>query len=900
MNAEQTTRRRARMRGRLAQMAAVLVAGGLLGATVTVANPSAAQAAGATQQDSHVTVEWGSGNVQVGADATATAAEVTAANPDHKALTSKDGQGAEDGGSGHWDDFKNLSITVGQTASLADQAVTVTIAGMAATEENWSLLSNFVQLMQCWGPNPNAADFMETCQFGSFHQSSGELNAGTLLNGADPLYVGSRYDRTKSTPFFVPFRTVFNQVSEPREAQNYTHAIITGTSSFFTSATSNEQPVVQISDGASTSVQFETQSATSQPYLGCGADAGPRCWLVAVPRGTHSGTLEGHSPAENTDCGNSENGLRENTYGGVLSSQYGSPMDSNCSFWQDRIVVPLDFQPTVSACPAGAAERRLLGTELVSRAMSSWQNALCTGSEGAIYSLSTTTGATTRSRVISGDAGVGLTLQAAGVGEVTEQNDIRYAPVANTAITFAFISQDHSDEVTDITLSPRLIAKMLTMTYKATIPWVSGRSERYDDHLDPDNAQNLGADPEFQELNPEVNIGSTTDAPVVVMVGPQGEDAVEQLWKYLQTDDEARAFLQGQSDPWGQTINCYFLPATNPKACGGGLGGVDLSKDAVDTFPKADQTTAPDQETANRDFYGRLIDATAMAPYVGSFEAATRAMFRGSSSVTTQNGWDNLKENSAGEKGGWSSAPLVARVAPGKHLIGATSWSSAARYGLSLASLQLPNSDVAVKPTDASVAAGLTGGVNGALTTLTAADATAVPQDGYPLTTTVYAMADVASASLDDGARAEYGHFLEYAAADGQTRGELPGQLPAGYVPLTTAQRAQTLALAGFVRHPPTVAGQNPGEGTAGGENPGGGTDAGSPGGGNPGDGSSPEEGNPGGGVPGDGAVTASAQSETEATTGTGGAGALGATLLASVAGLAASPFLLRRQGADQ
>ena len=93
---------------------------------------------------------------------------------DHKKMLT-DASGA-DAGSGHWDDFKNLKVTVSKTAGLRDEAVVVTATGMAPTSF-WNgyphLPSNFLQLMQCWGDDPLAADFAETCQFGAWSQGTG-------------------------------------------------------------------------------------------------------------------------------------------------------------------------------------------------------------------------------------------------------------------------------------------------------------------------------------------------------------------------------------------------------------------------------------------------------------------------------------------------------------------------------------------------------------------------------------------------------------------------------------------------------------------------------------------------------------------------------------------------------
>ncbi|MFK5073775.1 hypothetical protein ACI4BE_30060, partial [Klebsiella pneumoniae] len=77
---------------------------------------------------------------------------------------------------------------------------------------------------------------------------------------------------------------------------------------------------------------------------------------------------------------------------------------------------------------------------------------------------------------------------------------------------------------------------------------------------------------------------------------------------------------RGEPDPWGTRINPYFLPAGHPDAKGGGLA-YDLSRDPIDTVPRADQTRFPEATTPAEEeelktrYRGLQVDSVGMMPY---------------------------------------------------------------------------------------------------------------------------------------------------------------------------------------------------------------------------------------------------------------------------------------------
>src|SRR5436305_2507848 len=84
---------------------------------------------------------------------------------------------------------------------------------------------------------------------------------------------------------------------------------------------------------------------------------------------------------------------------------------------------------------------------------------------------------------------------------------------------------------------------------------------------------NITHDPEFQALNPQVAPSSSGNfgAATLLMLSSDS-DVVHALTAYIDADREARAWLDGQPDPWGMVVNPNYK-------------GIDLP---VDTWPLLD------------------------------------------------------------------------------------------------------------------------------------------------------------------------------------------------------------------------------------------------------------------------------------------------------------------------
>jgi len=689
--------------------------------------------------------------------------------------------------SGALSDFKNLSITVGQTSDLVDQTLRVSYQGMAATNgSQGGGKSNFLQVMQCWGADPNAANFRDTCAFGAWAPSgindAPATQLGTAGAGPDVL------NRPSNVPFLAPDGT--SSTADPGHADN-------GIRQYFNSTTGNEQDFVTIpNDGGSNAgfTLFNAQSAATAPWLGCGTPtndqgAGNRCWLVVIPRGTHSGSISGDS----IQCESSVFG--DGGFGTITGTQIGSPLSTDCSYWSDRIVVPLTFTPIASHCADGSQEVNTNGSMLLDGAMHSWQQALC--STGAsTYNIANNSGALTRAQLLSGQVGLAFlgepVTQADDDSDSWSTADIRYGPVVNAALTIGFVAESTSgQQVTTLKLTPRLLAKLLTQSYQYQVP-MNAHIGQFEVPELANNPGDIGDDPEFQQLNPGVQpLGLFVSADVgFIEVGPQGDDALQLLWQWIESDKAAATWLAGTPDENGMVVNPYYLPSSNPKALGGGLGGIDLSAGPVDRIYRADPTSlVPDSTQAQI-----TLDSVSISPFAKDFPTAALRIAQGD----TQLGEDSLVPGAAVPTLQAAAARVVG--AQNKDVMGLTDAASADLNGLNMAELQLPNQPgVFVAPTQASIAAAAQAEVpvssDKPAGSITAVDFSGFPSNAYPLTTTIYAAVNITNTALDQDTRNQYATLIDYAIGAGQTPGTGLGELPEGYAPLDGGQVTQAQQL---------------------------------------------------------------------------------------------------------
>lgn len=675
------------------------------------------------------------------------------------------------GKKGEFNDFSGLKVTVDQTKDLRAQGVRISWTGGRPTQTGFK--GDYLQLMQCWGDEPTGPT-REQCQFGAAQNpgaSSGFTNL-RQLSGADPAE--TQYVDNGTFESYVPFR--------PADGGKPT----TGSKdwTYFSSLDTNEEPYAVTHEGGTGEFTFALQTRQEASQLGCGEPVtqngkvtGRSCWLVIVPRG--STDVDG-VPSTTTE-------LRS------------SPLSA--SNWATRMVVPLDFLPVGNTCPAGRAERRVIGSELITDAMSSWQPVVCSAAGGAKFAFTQGGEAYARETIAqprTGAPGLAFTVAPAESGG-TAGTPV-HAPLAAGGLTVGFfVEMPGSGQLATMKLTPRLLAKMLTSSYQKD---VTRARKTIPEHI-ANNPLSLFHDPEFQQLNPLfVNWKTTSPAPMSLMVQLESSDTSAVVWEWLRSDSEARGFLAGTPDPWGAKINPYF-------------GELGLAADGtVSDFPKADPTRTSLTIGTEELEYG----TTEVAPYVQDMHEGALRTRRGNNGATT----------TAALGGNGTPAKLVNTppLAGQRMVLAIVDLASAARYGLQTAALRNADGHF-VAPTTASVLAGVAAMKDSAVPGVLAPAPGAAKGTAYPLATIAYAAAYPTLPAAD---RKDYAGLIRYAAGAGQTPGLSPGQLPPGYAPLPAALRAQARAAADRLQNPKAADGGSGAGGSSGAGSTG--SSAGSPGGG--------------------------------------------------------------------
>ncbi len=718
-----------------------------------------------------------------------------------------------------YNEFKNIKVTVEQTQNLIDQAVRVDVSGFQGgtqtaadgTGQIWSTTGNFVQAMQCWG-DPSSPTFRQTCEWGGRFAANNGLGFSVY---SDNVYriaardVAPKADHSADVPFVARDGERFPAYQETDPSGNKQYPI----AEEFGVDSSNEQLGARIKDDGTGSFDFEMQSSIQAPHLGCGSSSTTlKCYLVLVPRGTVYG---GHDAA----CSSIYNrGGAPYTYGQTPAIQAGSPLNPGCDYWDNRVVVPLQFNPVATAC-AGGAEQNVIGSQLLISAMASWQPTLCS-TVGAPISFNTNPDSVARAQLLGKLDDVAFTSYPITKGELQSPDDqtafdnttVSYAPVAIGAVAVSFLADGRNGQVDRLTLSPRLLAKLLTQSYIFEVP------NDGDDPGNDDFAQ-LGAvnqsynymfqDPDFEALNP--NWGDFINNPSLILPGPSDTDAIAQVWKWIQSDADARNFLNGKPDPWGMTVNPNYLPAGNagakvpvwdvttglklPALQPVGFSNLDgspmsLATAPINYFPKADISQVPHKLGVETSQYNSIQ----AAPYVDDFVKAAVTTFRANPGAKT--GWDPTAVRADGTTGDWvSGGPQV----PGRRfVIAVTDAAATARYDLDAVGLRAANGSTVTTPTPASMSEAVSSGLGASANpAVTQVDPAKVSANGYPLTTVIYAAVNLSHATSDS--RKSIAKMITYIAGDGQTVGTQVGQLPAGYLPLTDNMATQAKSAASAI-----------------------------------------------------------------------------------------------------
>lgn len=525
----------------------------------------------------------------------------------------------------------------------------------------------------------------------------------------------------------------------------------------------------------------------------------------------------------------------------------------SASNWRNRITVPITFARTAASCgltSGGITPLNVFGSQVLAQAVQQWAPSFC--SDPALFPLQQTETAEVQAKNLLATGvtdGKYLGVQGvyqAGPPSTPFSNPVVQAPTAIGGWGVGFVVDNRQGkQVTRLRLNARVLAKLLSMSYPATVgvrdDWASSPTwSRY--RPASHNPLNMGEDPEFKALNPELadlNNIPTWSATTLFSLSSD-TDVVSALTRYLEADPEARAWLDGTPDPWGMEVNPNYLHLKLP----------------VTSWPLLDRYISPVGSCAgqNEPIFP-LVAGQVSSPSQLSFNLQYAISNSLINCVQVGETVNDVRRQSEGPQD------------PGTRLImGITSLADAARFGITVADLQTRVDGTAPeRPVDTTGRtfvsaddAGLLAAAkllepNDTLGTWTlpyAALHSTTGQAAYPGMLLV--STDVPTKGLDATTAGKFASLLRFVAGAGQVRGPLNGQLANGYLPLTSqglsalsaytrTAAAAVLVQDGFVPKPsapstgpapkapaPSASGV-PRSGTTGSSNsPGGGPDAGS------------------------------------------------------------------------
>jgi hypothetical protein len=703
--------------------------------------------------------------------------------------------------------FADLAITVNQTTKLTNQAVSITWTGGTPTSRGAGKFhANYLQIFQCWGDDDgsnaeNPGPPPEQCEQGAAGGTPSGLPTTLFSEPTATSRIISRVDwanfdpdvgfhdtRPESGYVWMPFRSVDGTVVDVQTDPLY-NPFLGGNywlNPYFNNITTNEIPGASTGPDGKGAELFQVVTGNESAGLGCGrrvqpvgADKQvPKCWIVVVPRGVQAEENAG-TPFANA---------------GTQSAVGTSPLSPTP--WQNRIAIPIDFNPVDSPCVFADVERRIAGSELALPAIASWQPALCEGGALPPFSYAPVSDATARQLIsagVTGGPGVAVVSRPLSANSVAADNPVVYSPISVSGLVIGFNLERKAAigatpetfalegvRVAELNLTPRLVAKLLTQSYTEqvsivvapTYPWLAT------------NPADMSKDPDFLQFNPEFALlrvaqGRTFSG---LQLPAGNSDAAQQIWEWVLADPEAKAWLEGQADPFGMVVNPVFNAKAelNPS-------GVTFYDPIPASFPKADPYCYQGKgQGAGNNIIPPLLCGTDWMPYTRGF--ANSAQITRAASDGARISLNLLAE---------SSSSVWSRIAPqligDRAMLALTDTPSAAQFGLQVARLSRagdngPNRQF-IAPDATGLAAGVASMLPGAVPTVLEPAPSESAPNAYPLTAVAYAA--VTPLKLDAQARSDYAAFLAYATGAGQQPGLEFGKLPRGYVPLTPSLKAQ-------------------------------------------------------------------------------------------------------------
>jgi hypothetical protein len=453
----------------------------------------------------------------------------------------------------------------------------------------------------------------------------------------------------------------------------------------------------------------------------------------------------------------------------------------SASNWRNHLSFPLTFAPPSNVCDIVSSSKPvyLYGSQAMTEATLQWAPAFCTDPKLFKFQHVQFTEPGSRSLLDAGSVQAALV---AGPPQQAFTKPVVQAPIAVSGFAIAYQVDDVLKQpATDIKLTPRLLAKLLTMSYP------SGVNIRSEYQALANNPLDIIADPEFRGLNQgmmDYTNGYVSSAASTLYAMASDSDVMWALTSYINADPSARAWLDGTPDPWGMSVNPSYkgvqLPVTSWP-----IKDDFLSKSVASLNPCIAANPVP---------YLPLVAGPVSNPAVVT--------------LNMQYGIANSQINCKSAGNPDQKLTGLGRLVPGhRAMFGLVSLADADRYQLPTAEL-LTHTD-ANAPNFINDTTGRTF-VGASLASMKAAvsflkpdakagtwlvDYAGIRGDGgkaaYP--GTLLMSLDVPTKGVPASDAAKYAELLRFATGAGQVHGTDNGQLPDGYLPMTSANGAGSL-----------------------------------------------------------------------------------------------------------
>jgi hypothetical protein len=588
---------------------------------------------------------------------------------------------------------------------------------------------------------------------------------------------------------------------------------------------------------------FEVRQRNSQASLGC-TDT-QACSMVIVPIMDMACAEDAPNTTSTSECADPPLGALPGESGRGANPFYGPRTWFAESNWRNRFVVPLEFAPDPEQCDIRDPRPPLplFGSELIDVAQQRWGVAYCEGARAADFLPAYTQGSEYEARS-QFNRKLGPTyLQDAVVTTepvLDSPRPVAHAPSAITGFSVAYTLDDgNGAQVTDLTLSPRLLAKLLTESYSPGKVGtnITARREFYTgqpitSQADADkyywehptvaaNPRNIFNDQEFLALNPGI-VRRTPEGSVASQFLTIGKsypvvftvrsDIMMELTRYIVSDPAAREWLAGAPDEQGMVVN----PAWRGMAPFEGYNLRDL-----ETSPRRPRQPGWYETNSEDTNYFSLIGAgdecndaspspllTRHSNVANNAESAAVALLdrRGSALPLCNRTILPVPDPpSAPQFPGDNPAQAVTYVQGkddpqnfgNRNLITVTTVPHAELYELPSAKL-INAGGVAVAPEPGTMLNALAAAEQDQDNGTVLIDHERVTGNAYPGTMLAFTAAP--TSGLDQSVAGNYADYIEFMATDGQNPGDALTDLPPGYDPLTPNLRQQALNAAQAVR----------------------------------------------------------------------------------------------------